>query len=138
MEEAGTEINSVTIKQYKPNSGYVCYCNVYDGLFYHLGIPPGSHQIENFNAIKFYRDNFLYYYKPGQTGIRIKQPGVYFIGSFKLKVIESNFFKEDSYKMMMVSEPNEKTLLFKILKICKEKKYGRQIRMIEHRLEELN
>ncbi|MCW8986778.1 MAG: hypothetical protein OQK75_03830, partial [Gammaproteobacteria bacterium] len=86
-------IDWVSVKQYKPKKGYYAAA-VKEGLFYHIGVPNGSFQVDEFGRNTRFYSNTRYVYNFGgkgrnKTGRIIKQPGVYFMGSYKYKNIDS-------------------------------------------------
>ena len=142
------ELDWVTVRQYKPRTkkGYYSAA-VKEGLFYHIGIPNGSFQVDDFGRNTRFFSNTRYIYNFGgkgrnQTARKIKRPGVYFMGSYKYKNLSSgSFWKPDSFKMIKTKKPREKVLLKKLLKIMQSDsglaEYKHQIRRIKQRLKRL-
>jgi hypothetical protein len=140
------ELDWVSIKRYKPKKGYFAAA-FKDGLFYHIAVPNGSFQVDEFGRNTRFLSNTRYIYNFGgkgrnQTARVIKRPGVYFMGSYKYKSIDSgSFFKPDNFKMVKIKKPREKELLKKLLKIMQSDKdlaqYTHQIRRMKQRLKRL-
>lgn len=141
-------IDWVSVKQYRPKQEYYS-CGVEEGLFWHIGVKKGaSIQVDQFGRGTRWYSNATYTYNFGgqgrnETSKKIKQPGVYYMGSYKYKAIESDsFFKPDQFDMVKSRKPTEKQLLTKLLKIMKQdsdlKIYTHQISMIEKRLKKLS
>jgi len=140
-------IDWTSVKQYKPKQAYYS-CAVEDGLFFHIGASKGSSlQVDQFGRNTRWYSNAAYTYNFGgkgrnETATVIKKPGVYFLGAYKYKPIESgSFFEADKFDMEKTKTPTEKELLTKLLKIMKEDSdytdYTHQIGMIEKRLKAL-
>jgi len=140
-------IDWVSVKQYKPKQSWYS-CGVEEGLFWHIGVHKGSSiQVEEFGRNTRWYSNAVYTYNFGGQGRNktskiIKKPGVYFLGSYKYKAIESDsFFKPDNFDMIKTRTPTEKQLLTKLLQIMKGDSdlavYKHQIRMIQKRLKQL-
>ena len=150
MEDAPSwgGIDWVSVKQYSPKTkkGYYAAA-VKDGLFYHIGLPNGSFQVNEFGRNTRFYSNTRYTYNFGgqgrnQTAIKIIAPGVYFMGSYKYKAIDSgSIFKPDNFKMIKINKPREKELLQKLLKIMQSDselaEYTHQVHRIKQRLKTL-
>ncbi len=144
MEDAPSSMGWLTIKQHKPKPQMVYGCAIDDGLFWNTGVRIGSHRVEGFGKIHGFLGRKNYYYAAiPETQIRIKRPGLYFMGAYKFKVVKkSNWFTGGGgkFKLVRVKSPSERKLLKKLLKEFKdddEKKFYRQIRMINKRLGKL-
>ena len=148
MEEAPSdELDWVSVKRYKPKKGYFAAA-VEDGLFYHVGVPNGSFQVDEFGRNTRFLSNTRYIYNFGgkgrnKTARKIKRPGVYFMGSYKYKEIDSgSFWKPDNFKMIKVKGPSEKVLLKRLLKIMQSDSdlsiFKHQIKRMKKRLKQLN
>ncbi len=149
MEDAPSwgGIDWVSVKQYKPDQSYYS-CGVEDGLFYHIGVKKGaSIQVNKFGRNTRWYSNATYTYNFGgqgrnETSKIIKKPGVYFLGSYKYKNIDSgSFFKPDKFDMVKSKSPSEKQLLKQLLDIMQNDSdlsdYNHQIGMIKKRLAQL-
>ena len=149
MEDAPSwgGIDWVSVKRYKPKKGYFAAA-VEDGLFYHIGVPNGSFQVDEFGRNTRFYSNARYVYNFGgkgrnKTGRIIKKPGVYYMGSYKYKNIDSgSIWKPDNFKMVKSKGPSEKVLLKKLLKIMQSDSdlsiYKHQIRRMKQRLKQLS
>lgn len=146
MDEASYGgIDWVGIMQYKPNEKYY-RTEANDGFFYNIGIPNKS----TVQVKEVWRDpsaisnKYITYSvggkKSGQVTKYIKRPGVYFLGSYKYKNIDSgSIFKPDGFDMVKIKKPTEKELLKRVLKEIKSDypEYVYQIKMIQTRLRKL-
>ena len=141
------ELDWVSVKRYKPKKGYFSAA-FKDGLFYHIGVPNGSFQVDEFGRNTRFFSNTRYIYNFGgkgrnQTARKIKRPGVYYMGSYKYKNLSSgSFWKPDNFKMIKSKGPSEKVLLKKLLKIMQSDSelsiYKHQIRRLKQRLKQLS
>lgn len=149
MEDAPSwgGIDWVSLKQYKPKVAYYGM-QVEDGLFFHIGVSKGaSVQVEEFGRNTRWYSNATYTYNFGGRGKNdtarvIKTPGVYFVGSYKFKNIDSgSMFKPDTFDMIPANAPSEKELLTQLLKVMQEDSdlavYHHQIGRIKKRLSAL-
>lgn len=141
-------IDWVSVKQYKPEVNHYS-AGVEDGLFWHIGVSQGAAiQVEQFGRNTRWYSNATYTYNFGGKGKNdtarvIKKPGVYFLGAYKYKNIDSgSFFKPDSFDMIPANAPTEKELLTKLLGIMKKSRslsgYPHQIGLIQKRLAQLD
>jgi hypothetical protein len=146
MEDAPTAVEWVKLKQYKPRPTWTYPCRVEDGLFFHVGIPPGSHQVEEFGGpVLFSNDQRYGFYDSGSnpTQIRIEDPGVYFLGSYRYRKTrdgEPFSFKGDRFTIVELESPTEEELLRRLLKVLMDddpEKFDRQAGMIRRRLAEI-
>lgn len=136
----------VSVKQYKPKTSHY-NLPIKDGLFYHVGAINSSIQVDRFGrSTRFYSNTMYTYSFPdnarNQTSKIIKKPGVYFLGSYKYKAIESeSFFGADKFEMVKTKSPSEKVLLSRLLKIMLDdgvlSSYKHQIRRVKKRLQQL-
>lgn len=145
MEDAPTNISWFTIKKFKPKPQIEYYCAVNDNLFWHIGLPPGSHQATVFGGQKPWPISTKYQYSfptgRNQTAVIIEKPGVYFLGAYKYTEIETEgLFTANKLSLKKIESPTEKELLNKLLKVLNEKDkevYKRQIQMVKQRLAEI-
>lgn len=149
MEDAPSwgGIDWVSVKRYRPKKGYFAAA-VKDGLFYHIGVPNGSFQVDEFGRNTRFYSNTRYTYNFGgkgrnQTARKIKKPGVYFMGSYKYKNIDSgSVWKPDNFQMIKSKGPSEKVILTKLLKMMQNDselaEYKHQIRRMKKRLKQLS
>jgi len=136
-------VDWVMVKRYKPRKAYYELATD-EGLFYHVGVKKGSYQVDTFGRDTRIYSNTKYTYNFGgqgrnETSKIIKKPGVYFLGSYRYKEIDSDsFFKPDNFDMIKTKQPTEKKLLTKLLKIMQNDSdlaiYIHQIKRIKKRL----
>jgi len=139
-------IDWVSVKQYKPKQSYYS-CGLEEGIFWHIGVTNGSLQVESFGRNTRWYSNAFYSYNFGgqgrnETSRIIKKPGVYFLGSYKYKPIDSgSFFAPDQFDMVKTKFPSEKQVLARLLQIMQEDGdlsiYKHQIRRMKQRLRKL-
>lgn len=90
------------------------YFRIDDGAFYAEYVPLGSFQLSEFGGKKTLGSTLYTFRFPQQLeGLRIEKPGLYFIGSFKMKD-EGNLFKS-KYDIDLAEKPTEREILEKIL-----------------------
>ena len=107
---------------------------VHDGAFYAEYIPLGSFQFSEFGGQDSWPGNTIYTFKfPQQLqGLRIEKPGLYYLGSYKMKD-EGSFFTS-KYDIDVAEKPTEKEILEKILPYAGGTQWDERIRK---RLEEM-
>jgi hypothetical protein len=148
MKDAPSGLGWVSIKQYSSDPQYYTV-GVKDGLFYHIGVVPGSYQVETFGgsggipilAPKQYQYNFGTRGR-NDTAIRIDRPGVYFMGAYKYIEHPGGLFKADKFEMQPIKSPSEKELLQKLINFLESDSemsaYTRQIAIAKKRLAALH
>jgi len=66
----------------------------------------------------------------------IKKPGIYFVGSYKFKMIKkTTMFEQGEYDIIKINKPTEKEVLEKLLKYAKDTIWKQRILI---RLKELD
>ncbi len=123
MSDAPSSLGWVKVQRYGSERNQFYSCGVKDGLFWHVGIPPGSYQVESFGKAPGFFSNTHYRYDFGasgrnQTARRIMTSGLYFLGAYKYtEVAKQRWFLPDKFKMVPIASPSEKALLTKLLEI---------------------
>lgn len=143
MKDAPSKLEWVSIKQYSSEGGWY-RVPAKDGLFWHIGIEPGSYQVEKFGGaggIPLFKSEYEYNFGTkgrNETAIRIQTPGVFFMGAYKYIDHPGGFLKEDKFEMKPVKVPPEKELLQRLIKELDSDKemqaYTRQILLAKKRL----
>jgi hypothetical protein len=148
MKEGSGKLDWVQLKQYdlegkKP----VFYAmNAKDGLFFHVGVEPGSYQVDKFGYDGGLFSNPIEYSFGGKgrnrTAIRIQKPGVYFVGAHRyVNVPGKGFFDAAKFDMQPATSPSEKEILQRVVQKMESDKdlqvYTRQLRLAKQRLSQL-
>ena len=146
-KEAPSSIDWVSIKQYGGTAGYY-NVGIKDGLFWHVGVEPGSYQVEKFGGVKrvlIFGNEVEYNYGTrgrNETAIRIATPGVYFMGAHRYVPHAGGFFAADQFEMRAAKSPSERELLVRLIAELEADKelrvYTRQIGLAKKRLAELS
>jgi hypothetical protein len=146
-KEAPSSIDWVSIKQYGGTAGYY-NVGIKDGLFWHVGVEPGSYQVEKFGGVKrvlIFGNEVEYNYGTrgrNETAIRIATPGVYFMGAHRYVPHAGGFFAADQFEMRAAKSPTERELLVRLIAELEADKelrvYTRQIGLAKKRLAELS
>ncbi len=86
-------------------------------MFYSTYLPPGSYQLSHFGGSGFFAGQYRYNVgqQGNETSVRIKKPGIYYIGSYKYKKVKTGFFSQDQFSIQKVKSPSEADLLKRIL-----------------------
>lgn len=151
MKDAPSDLDWVSIKQYgdKP---YYYHAATEDSLFFHIGMEPGSYQVDQFGGaggIPYVRRVFtstFYKYNFGSRGrndtaIRIAKPGIYYMGAYKFIKHDGGLFKADKFEMEPLKTPTEKDILQKLIHVLESDRelraYTRQIHLAKARLSAL-
>lgn len=110
-----------------------------EGLFYLENLPVGSYKLVSLEG----REKGALSTQPWiiglpepssdkafwRTELRAKKPGVYFLGSYKLKrVKKGGLFSDDKFETIALKKPNEKQVLKKLLKHAKGTKWYKVIK----------
>ena len=91
---------------------------VVGGLFFHVGVEPGSYQVDKFGVSSFLRGEHQYNFPRqggGGTTARIEKPGIYFRGAYKYKSVKSGMFEQAKFGIERVPTPVEAELLQRLL-----------------------
>jgi hypothetical protein len=154
MKDAPSDLEWVSLKQYaapgeKPKEASWYSLAAKDGLFFHIGVEPGSYQVDRFGGTGgiplLTRRPFEYDFGSrgrNRTAMRIPKPGVYFLGSHKyVNHAGKGFFQADKFEMQAAKTPGEKELLQRLIKQLESdsdlSKYTRQLRLAKQRLADL-
>jgi hypothetical protein len=150
MADAPSKVEWVSLRRYdaqKPGEWYAL--EVKDGLFFHVGIAPGSYQVEKFGGkggiplltTRQFEYNFG---SKGRnaTAVRIREPGLYFLGAHQyVNHAGKGMFAPDKFEMVAVKTPTEKELLARLVKVMESDKelsaYARQLGLAKRRLARL-
>lgn len=107
---------------------------IHEGAFYAEWLPPGSFQFSGFGGSASWPGNTIYTFRfPQQLeGFRIEKPGLYYVGTYKMKD-EGSFFKS-KYDIGPAETPSERQILENILPFAKGTQWDAKVR---ERLEQL-
>lgn len=148
MADAPTPVEWVSIRQYGTKDGGWYRLSAKDGLFFHVGIEPGSYQVEKFGGtggVLLTRRDVEYHYGTkgrNRTAVRIVKPGIYFLGSHQyVNHAGKGLFAPDKFDMKPAKSPSEKELLQQLIQRLETDKelagYTRQLRLAKQRLSQL-
>jgi hypothetical protein len=144
MSDAPTKAQWVGLKQYGGTAG-TYQLAVQDGLFFHVGVEPGSYQVDKFGGSGFLRGDYVYNFGGkgrNTTAIKIQKPGVYFLGAHRyVRHAGKGVFTPDSFDMVASKAPTEKELLQRLIKRLETDRelapYTRQLKLARDRLARL-
>jgi hypothetical protein len=148
MKDAPTSLDWVSIKQYGTKDGGWYHLSAKDGLFFHVGVEPGSYQVDKFGGtggMLLTRREVEYHYGGkgrNATAVRIARPGVYFLGTHQyVNHAGKGFFAPDKFEMKPARSPTEKEVLRRVIERLENDKelagYTRQLRLAKQRLSQL-
>lgn len=151
MKDAPSNLEWVSLKRYGADdkSGAFYRLAAKDGLFYHVGIRPGSYQVDRFGGsggIPLLTQRPFEYDFGGKgrnrTALRIERPGVYFLGAHRyVNHAGKGFFDPDKFEMQAAKAPSEKELLQRLIQVLESDRslaaYGRQLKLAKQRLAQL-
>ena len=135
MKDGPCWMSWFTMKQVLPAVEKPFYnFRIHEGAFYAEYIPLGSFQYSEFGGQGSWPKQYIYTFKfPQQLqGLRIEKPGLYYIGTFKMKDLGS-FFKS-KYDIDVAEAPSEREILEKILPFAAGTQWDERVR---GRLEQL-
>ncbi|MGH7229634.1 MAG: hypothetical protein ACREIH_10540, partial [Nitrospiraceae bacterium] len=109
MADAPSNLQWASLKRYDAKEPVWYDMAARDGLIFHIGIAPGSYQVEKFGGqggIPLLT-RAPYEYKFGtrgrnETAIRIQKSGVYFLGAYKYIDHPGGLFKTDKFQMQPI------------------------------------
>jgi hypothetical protein len=148
MKDAPTKADWVWLRKYdakaKEAEGY--NMGVKEGVFFHVGIEPGSYQVDRFGGGGGFFSRPVEYNFGGRgrnaTAVRIAKPGAYFLGSHRyVNHAGKGFFDPDRFEMQAAKAPGEKEVLRQVIERLESdpelKGYTRQLQLARKRLGEL-
>lgn len=147
MTDAPSRVDWVRLKDYTAKGeidGYTIAAK--DGLFFHVGVEPGSYQVESFGSDGGFFATPVRYSFGGKgrnvTATRIQKAGLYYLGAHKyVKHPGKGFFDPDRFDMQPVKTPGEKEVLQRLVQRLESDKglasYTRQLQLAKKRLAEL-
>lgn len=123
MREAPSRLGWVSIKAYGPGTDHHYRARVEDGVFFHIGVDPGSYQIDRFGGQGGWAafGGAAHEYEWGTRGrnataIRIERPGVYFMGSYRYAPQRTGLLEAGKFQMNSTSTPSEREVLQRVLR----------------------
>lgn len=120
MDDAPTDVTYAHLQRVLPKTDTPYWGMLAeDGIVYNPNLPNGAYQLSNFGGgggffSTPHEYNFPTYGK-NQTAVRIDQPGIYFLGSYKYEEVDTGFFEQDKFTMKRTADPAEAALLRKLL-----------------------
>lgn len=147
MRDAPSRLGWVSIKAYGPGTDHHYLARVEDGVFFHIGVDPGSYQIDRFGGQGGLAllGGAAHEYEWGTKGrnptaLRIERPGVYFMGSYRYRPHRTGFFEPGKFDMERASAPSEREVLQRVLRIVEGdaslKQYALQIQRLRRAIGE--
>lgn len=120
MDEAPSDADWVTIRQYKPkpkdDKPYISAKGV-DGMFWYDQLVPGSYQLVEFGGSSFWKNASYNYsmqdFSKNDTALVIAKPGLYFMGSYKFR--KAGTFWKPKFDIERTETPTEKEILQRML-----------------------
>ena len=123
-------LHAVDIYQFRPQTSEPYYPATIKAfkngfLYYSIVLPNGSHKTISAagqQCLGIICGNTFYKYSFGKQGddvgaVIIKSPGVYSLGSYKLKEVKTGFFEQDKFDAVPASNaPSKREMLEEILK----------------------
>jgi hypothetical protein len=148
MADAPSNLQWVSFKRYGEKESVWYDMAARDGLVFHIGIAPGSYQVEKFGGMGgiplLTRQRYEYHFGTrgrNDTAIRIHAAGIYFLGAYKYVNHSGGLFRADKFEMQPLKTPAEKELLQRLITVLesdsKLKIYTRQIALAKKRLASL-
>jgi hypothetical protein len=148
MKEAPSDLRWVSIKKYGDKPLFY-EAGAKEGLFWHVGIAPGSYQVETFGGqggipmltSSPYRYNFGTRGR-NDTAVRVRRPGLYFMGVYRYVEHKGGFMETDRFEMKPAKAPSEKEVLQRLIKEMESddelRIYTRQLAWAKKRVAELS
>ena len=125
MKDAPTKVQWVGLKQYGGKEIGTYRMGVEDGLFFHVGVEPGSYQVDKFGGSSFLRGDYTYNF--GGKGRNL--------GAHRYVA------HQDKFDMQTAKSPTEKEVLQRLIKQLESDgslaQYTRQLKLARERLAQL-
>ena len=149
MKDAPSSLDWVSVRQYGTKDGGWYHLRAKEGLFFHIGVEPGSYQVDKFGGMGgvplLTRRPFEYDFGGkgrNATAVRVAKPGVYFLGAHHyVNHAGKGLFAADKFEMKPARAPSEKELLQRLVKELQSDKalsaYTRQLELAKKRLSQL-
>lgn len=148
MARAPSSLQWVSIKAYGPGTDHFFKARVEKGVFFHVGVDPGSYQIDKFGGqggIPMLTSRpFQYDWGTrgrNATAIRIQQPGVYYLGAYEYVPEASGLLEPGRFSMRELSRPSEREVLQRALAVIEGdadlRRYAIQIERLRRRIASL-
>lgn len=145
MRDAPTGVDWVSLKAYGEGRDSHYKMGVFDGTFFHIGVKPGSYQIDKFagqNRIAIFGGAWHEYawasHGRNDSAVRITQRDVYFLGSWQYQRGEGSLLGSDSFRMLRAQQPTREEVLGRVLKHVEQDErlrgYARQIALLRARI----
>lgn len=129
-EVDANRLHSVSVYQFRPQTTEPYYPAAVKEfkngfLYYTMALPNGSHKTESAagqRCLGFLCSNTTYKYSFGKQGddvgaVVIKTPGVYHLGSYRLKEVKTGMFEQGKFEVVPASDaPSRREMLEEILK----------------------
>ena len=129
-EVDANRLHNVSIYQFRPQTAEPYYPTAVKEfkngfLYYSMALPNGSHKTESATGqrcLGILCSNTVYKYSFGKQGsdvgaVVIKNPGVYHLGSYKLREVKTGFFEQGQFDVVPAAEaPSKREMLEEILK----------------------
>ena len=123
MEEAPARLGWVEIKKLQPKEKKpFYYCGVDGGLFFNSYLEPGVYKFMEFGGTGkgFLSTGDEYTFQFPSQGksrldLRIEEPGIYYVGSYKYVDVKTGFFEQGRYELEQIEKPGERELLSMML-----------------------
>ena len=123
MADAPSDLRWVSIKGYG-NSDHRYRAGAENGLFFHVGVEPGSYQVDRFGGLRslvpLFGDPYEYEWGTqgrNPTAVRIERAGVYFLGAHRYTRQSTGFLEPGRFTMQPLSSPSEREALQRLLRI---------------------
>ncbi len=139
MDDAPGSFNGVYIKKIQPVEKKPYYNFWLDGgMFYRSPVAPGVYKMDTIKSFSRWT-NTIYSFNFPQTGrsemdVRVTKPGVYYVGSWKYKKVDTGFFERGKFDLTRIQQPTELELLKRVLPEARDPYW---IDMINKRIREL-
>lgn len=124
MRDAPSSLRWVSIKAYGPGADNHYIARVEDGVFFHVGVEPGSYQIDKFGGLSGIAGfgGRAHEYEWGTRGrnptaLRIQRPDVYFVGSWRYVAVRGGMLEADRFDMQPARSPTEPEVLRRVLQV---------------------
>ena len=121
MEDAPTSMDYAKVQQVAPRTDDGFWTmGTDDGIMFNQYVPPGAYKVAHFGGSSFFNGDHQYSfptYGRNATAVSIEEPGIYFVGAYAYREVETGFFEAGKFSIEPIEAPSEAAVLKTILEM---------------------
>ncbi len=122
MDDAPTNLHWVDLQQFAPPTDAPYWSMwIRQGTFVNWYVDPGSYAVTGFGGTSG-RTRYTFNVPRQMKELRlvIDKPGIYYLGSWKFKDIDTGFFEAGKFDLVPAESPTQRELVEKLIKLTKD------------------